>query len=173
MWHTSYCLLQKGIEDQKGCSHQFRASLVFTAFTLEAYLNHIGPKMFNCWNDLERLRPREKLNIIAERLQVDINYGDRPWQIIKILFGFRNKIAHGKSNNITKPGCIPFNDFSEDLFGELALTEWEKYCNRENAEQARADVEKIVKTLYEKGRFEDDYPFTFGSQSGEAKLIEQ
>ncbi len=28
MWHTSQCLLIKGIEDQKGCYHQFMASVV-------------------------------------------------------------------------------------------------------------------------------------------------
>jgi hypothetical protein len=33
MWHSSRCLLDKGIEDQKGSYHQFMASLVFTAFT--------------------------------------------------------------------------------------------------------------------------------------------
>jgi hypothetical protein len=37
MWHTSRCLLYKGIADQKGSYHQFMASLVFTAFALEAY----------------------------------------------------------------------------------------------------------------------------------------
>ena len=65
MWHTSCCLLKKGLEEPEGSFHQFMASLVFTAFTLEAYLNHIGPKIFKCWGDLERLGPREKVNIIA------------------------------------------------------------------------------------------------------------
>ena len=69
MWHTSYCLLVKGQEELKMSVHQFRASLIFTAFTFEAYLNHIGAKIFSCWEDLERLSPKEKLNVIAERLR--------------------------------------------------------------------------------------------------------
>jgi len=36
MWHTSRVLLQKGTEIEKSSHHQYIASLVFTAFTLEA-----------------------------------------------------------------------------------------------------------------------------------------
>src|ERR1700730_14011868 len=61
MWHTSLCLLERGQEQVKASTHQFRASLVFTAFTLEAYLNHVGRKLFDCWEDLERLlRPQQE-----------------------------------------------------------------------------------------------------------------
>jgi len=70
MWHTSKCLLETGVDNPKGSFHQFMASLVFTAFTLEAYLNHIGPKLFDDWHDLERLRPHEKLNTVLEKLQI-------------------------------------------------------------------------------------------------------
>jgi len=63
MWHTSHYHLEKGIKDQEGCYHQFMASLVFTAFTLEAYFNHIGPQLFKRWPDLERLGPKGKLNV--------------------------------------------------------------------------------------------------------------
>ena len=173
LWQTSYCLLQKGIEEPKGCSHQFRASLVFTAFTLEAYLNHIGPKVLKCWDDLERLGPREKLNIIAERLKINIDYGNQPWQIVRQLFGFRNKIVHGKSKEIQADEVIPLDNFSDTQFGEFIRIEWEEYCTRENAEKARSEVEKIVLTLYENGRFKDDYPFTFGLQQSDARLVEK
>jgi hypothetical protein len=42
MWHTSECLLKRGQEQEAYSFHQYMASLVFTAFTLEAYLNHLG-----------------------------------------------------------------------------------------------------------------------------------
>ena len=38
LWHTSRCLLEKGQAEAEGSFHQFMASLVFTPFTLEAYL---------------------------------------------------------------------------------------------------------------------------------------
>jgi hypothetical protein len=173
MWHTSRCLLEKGLEDPKGSFHQFMASLVFTAFTLEAYLNHIGPKVFRCWEDLERLGPREKLNVIAERFQVDINYGKRPWQVMGQLFGFRNDIAHGKSEVVKISSVVPIHKHSDDRVGDFARTGWEKYCTGENARKAREDVEKIVHAIYEAGGFEHDYPFTSGFQLGSATLIDE
>ena len=173
LWHTSHCLLEKGIEERKGSLHQFRASLVFTAFTIEAYLNHIGPKVFKCWDDLERLAPREKLNVIAERLQVDVNYGRRPWQVMKQLFGFRNDIAHGKSEVVKTSDVVPLHKYSDEHFGDFARTGWEKYCTRENAQKVREDVEKIVHALYEAGRFKHDYLFIRGFQLGSATVIDE
>ncbi len=164
MWHTSHCLLDKGIEDQKGCYHQFIASLIFTAFTLEAYFNHIGPQLFKCWSDLERLGPKEKLNIIAERLEIKIDYGKRPWQVMKNLFGFRNDIAHGKSQIIKIAKTIPHRKFSDVRLGERVQTEWEKYCTQTHARKAREDVEAIINELHRIGKFKSDYPFFTGIQ---------
>lgn len=173
MWHMSCCLLQKGLNDPKGSFHQFMASLVFTAFTLEAYLNHIGPKVFKCWDDLERLAPRKKLNVMAERLQVDINYGKRPWQVMKNLFGFRNDIAHGKSAVVKISNVVSLDKYSDRRLGDFVRTDWEKYSTCENAIKAREDVEKIVHALYRAGRFKDDYPFVKGNQLHGATVIDE
>ncbi len=172
LWHTSYCLLKKGLENPEGSTHQFRASLVFTAFTLEAALNHIGDKIFRCWNDLERLGPREKINLLGEKLAVDIDYGNRPWQIIKELFGFRNKVGHGKTKKININPVVPFDQYSfdEEYFAVLK-SDWEKYCTKDNAEKARNDVDDIIRILYKAGNFKDDYPFDFGHSSGGASVI--
>lgn len=174
LWVTSRFLLKRGQENPRGSHHQFMGSLVITAFTLEAYLNHIGPKVFQCWGDLERLSPKQKLNIIAERLVVNVNYGQRPWQVMKDLFGFRNDIAHGKSDTLNSKKDVPLPKYSEGRPGEFLQTKWEKYCNNENAIKAMEDVEKIVHTFYEAGKlyraeeFEGDYPFIPGIQtSGE------
>ena len=109
LWHTSRCLLEKGQEQEKGSFHQFMASLVFTTFSLEAYLNHVGPKIFRCWDVLERLTPQDKLNIIAEQIKLPIDYGRRPWGIVKELFGFRNYLAHGKTTTVAKTLEVPIS----------------------------------------------------------------
>jgi len=165
MWDTSNCLLDKGIADQKGCYHQFMASLVFTAFTLEAYFNHTGPQLFKCWPDIERLGPKEKLSIIAERLGVEIVYGKRPWQVLHHLFGFGNDIAHGKSQIIKQSKIVSHREFSAIRLGEQVRTEWEKYCTKVNAQKARKDVEAIINMLHGSGKFRPEYPFFPGIQS--------
>ena len=173
MWHTSKCLLKKGQENALGSTHQFMASLVFTAFSFEAYLNHIGPKIFECWQDLERLGPKEKLNVITERVGLKVNYGVRPWQVMKDLFGFRNDIAHGKSINISTREEVPFEKYKEESVHVFAPTRWEKYCNQKNAEKAREDVEQMVHAIHSASGIKDEYPFVQGMQIGTASLVEE
>mgnify|MGYP001568389858 CR=1 FL=1 len=172
LWHTSYCLLKKGEDDTRGSIHQFMASIVFTAFTLEAYLNHIGPKIFSCWDDLERLSPKEKLNVISDRLKVKIDYGVRPWQVMKDLFGFRNDIAHGKSIKIKANVILPLEQNSDDTLYGFEKTKWEKYRTKKNAIKAREDVESIINILYKTSGIKSDYPFVKGFQLHSAVVID-
>ena len=172
MWTTSRYLLEKGQQEQRASTHQFRASLAFTAFTMEAYLNHVGQRLFECWDDLERLGPKEKLNLIAEHLGVAVNFGERPWQIMKDLFSFRNDIAHGKSQRLTPP--VKITSFEEHMSTwSFYRTRWEEFGTQDNAEKARANVERIVHVLYEAAKaagHDTGHPFVPGSQSGSGTL---
>ncbi|MDH3997767.1 MAG: hypothetical protein OET90_02905 [Desulfuromonadales bacterium] len=172
MWHTSDCLLSLGQENPEGSYHQFMGSLVFTAFTLEAYLNHAGEKLFQCWSDLERLGPKEKLNVIAEHIGLEVNYGGRPWQVIKDLFGFRNDIAHGKTVEINKTEKVPLHKHTEEEGPLFTPTRWEKYCCEQNAVRAREDVEKIVHLIHEASGIQDEHPFDHGMQVWTSSLVE-
>jgi hypothetical protein len=173
LWHTSLCLMKQGQAHEEGSFHQFMGSLVFTAFSLEAYLNHIGPKLFQeqCWNGLERLTPQDKLNVIAEKIGQPIDYGKRPWGIMKELFGFRNDVAHGKSIKVAKTRVVSISKHDSDM-REFEKTAWEAFCTRQNAERARIDVEKMVVILHDKANIADEYPFVSGSQETMATLVE-
>lgn len=138
----------KGQEEEKASYHQFMASLVFTAFTLEAYLNWLGDKLFPHWSYLERLSPKEKLEVISVQLKVTVDNGQRPWQTVKPLFGFRNDIAHGKPEAIAKESVELIDEDLDEKLGQIVRTDWEKFCTRENAERAREDVERILTILH-------------------------
>ena len=170
MWRTSRFLLQKGTKIEKGSPHQFIASLVFTAFTLEAYLNHIGQEIFNSWSGLEWLAPKDKLNIIAEKIGLEINYGERPWQVMKDLFGFRNDIAHGKSITVKETVTISAQKFNDEGIHNWAKTRWEKYCTENNAKRARKDVSKIILCLHNTAGINES-PFQTGMQMESAKIL--
>jgi hypothetical protein len=173
MWHTSRCLLIKGQEQPEGSHHQFMASIVFAAFTLEAYLNHVGLKLFQCWNDLERLGPNEKLYLIAEHIGLEIQRDRRPWQVIKDLFGFRNDIAHGKSVKLTSKEIVPLDKHRDEGFPENIPTKWEKYCNQRNAERASEDVEGIIRTIHKAAKIINEAPFAKGGQFRRSSLLDE
>jgi hypothetical protein len=164
LWQTSRILLQKGIDEPEGSFHQFMASLVLTAFCFEAFLNHIGKKLFKSWEGLEKLAPKEKLNVIAEFLKIPIEYGGRPWQIMTTLFGFRNSIAHGKSVTVKESELLDMDVNFDKIFRALALTDWEQYCTEANAQRAREDVKAMIETLQRACNFKDDFPFVPGIQ---------
>ena len=173
IWYTSLCLLKKGQREPKGSYHQIMASLVFTAFTFEAYLNHIGKKLLSCWNDLERLSPREKLNVISERLGIPVDYGIRPWHVMKELFQFRNDVAHGKSIPVRTKEVLSLEKAEEDDRPGLIKSRWEKYCTLRNAIRAREDVDKMVHLIHAAAGFKDDFPFVSGFQLGSSRVIDE
>ena len=170
MWHTSRVLLKLGKESPKGSYHHFIASLVFTAFTLEAYLNHIGPQIFECWDSIERLSPKDKLNVVADKIGLEIDYGIRPWQVMKNLFGFRNDIAHGKSIKVNETITLKADTFDDNEIHAWAKTRWEKYCTEKNAQRARKDVAKIILLLHDSAGI-NELPFQTGMQMSSAQIL--
>jgi hypothetical protein len=175
LWDTSNCLLKAGQQQRESSAHQFRACLVFRAFALEAFLNWLGPHLISHWKYLERLKPVEKLDLLADLARVKPDYGSRPWQIMKDLFGFRNDIAHGKPESLTSETLEDLDEFLDGKLGEHIQTDWERFCTEENAVRAMEDVEKIATYLYaatdmankQKGPIG---PFDFGFQTHKASL---
>jgi len=173
LWHTSNCLLEAGQQTAKASTHQFRASLVFRAFYLEAFLNWLGQHLIPHWNYLERLKPKEKLDLLNDLIHVTPDYGTRPWQIVKDLFAFRNYLAHGKSESLNTESVEDLNEFLDGKLGQTIPTEWERFCTEENAVRAKEDVEKIATLLYEKAQVKHEGPlgpFSFGFQIHSAVL---
>jgi len=158
--------LSKRIEDEeRGYFHDMIPCLMFCALTIEAYSNHIGCKKFKHWDILESLSPLDKLTVIGENIEVDIDYGRRPFQTLKELFNFRNEIAHGKTmflNPETEISIEEAEKDKDDHFTPRPETKWEKYCRVQNVHRAIEDVEKVIKLIHDKAGIEGDYLFIEG-----------
>lgn len=172
LWHTSECLLLAGQEQELGSGHQFRASLVFTAFALEAYLNHIGQDVYACWEQIEpKLGPEQKLSLLCEKLAIKQDWSCQPWQTIRTLCRFRNSIAHGRGQELNEESSVPVQHFRPGAsFFEMPLCEWEKFVTAESAVRAREDVLKICELLASKSGKDKHSPFFPGAISGSASV---
>ena len=171
-WHSSRTFLKLGIENPKGSYHQFLGSILFTAFTLEAFLNNVGELIFKTWEDLEKLTPKGKINVIAEKIELKVNFGDMPWKIVPEIFGVRNKIAHGKNELLQDERLLSINSYDERM-GEILRAPWQNYATQENAEHARDRVEDICKAIWTKAGYDEHKLFQSGMQSGTAKFIKE
>jgi hypothetical protein len=150
LWHTSNCLLDAGREQIQGSAHQFRASLIFRAFCVEALLNWLGAHLIQHWKYLERLKPQEKLDLLCDVLQLEPDYASRPWQIVKELFAFRNALAHGKPETLRDESLEDMDDHLDRKLGDFLRTDWERLCTEQNAVKAQEDVRDIVTLLFNK-----------------------
>ncbi len=171
-WHSSRIFLKHGKENQVGSYHQFLGSIVFTAFTLEAFLNHVGNAIFESWSDLERLSPKGKINIICEKLEIEPNFGETPWRIAPEIFGIRNKVAHGKNELLRDEKMLSIDNYDERM-GEMLRADWQKYATDKNAECARENVEKICQIIWDKTEFNKDELFQSSMQTGSANFVQK
>ena len=120
--------------------------ILLAAFKLEAYLNHVGERLFPYWNEMESLSIKSKLEIIRQHVGLPNTNGERPFQTITPLFRFRNAIAHGKSEfletDTEETGTI------EELRRRKPLTKWEEWNTLEFAERATSDINDVIEALH-------------------------
>jgi hypothetical protein len=153
LWHASQCVLDAGEREQRGSSWQFLSSLVLTAFAFEAFLNHVDAHVIACWDEIERLPPLAKLNLLCEILNVDFPNGtaERPLQTIVELIELRNTIAHGKTEAVEQPPTRrDINDKLDRQLGDRPLQNWERRIKTGAfAKRAREDVEEALRRLHD------------------------
>jgi hypothetical protein len=175
LWHASECLLAMGIENPKGSMFQFLSSAILTAFALEAYLNHVGAATFKCWQQLDRLPPWSKMELLFEELGVAFPAGTnaRPLQTVAKLLRFRNTMAHGRSHEIEAKPIMRTTENYLSAYYERLLTDWEDLVQTDTfAKRAREDVGDVLRRLHDARRDKKEPLFTFGTELYGATLVE-
>ena len=137
--------LERATADGDGRFYTCLATIVFSAFCIEAYLNEIGRERLACWDSLERtLSPKAKLLLITEHAGVPVDFSCRPFQSFNALFRLRDLVAH------PKPGEFPRLEAS---------------CKPSNAKRLREDMREMITRIHEAAGFGSD-PFTLMSFGG-------
>lgn len=73
------------------------SAILLSALSVEALCNAIGYRLIEGWGDYEQSRPWLKLRVLCRDLDLPFDKGAEPWQSLKDLLDFRNKVAHGKT----------------------------------------------------------------------------
>ncbi len=86
--------------DEEGRFFNCMNAVVYSAFCVEAYLNHVGPLVLPCWDKeecgIDKFSPQAKLCLICDRLGLTVDVSRQPFQSFRAVFKFRNLIAHAK-----------------------------------------------------------------------------
>lgn len=153
--HANRVLLENTEQKREGWFYECLTTIVIAAFKFEAYLNHVGDKLFpDFWNDMELLSHARKRNIICAHLHIERADGERPWQTLIDLFRFRNYVAHGRSEALDPPEVVEVGEI-EQLRRNKPLTAWEKLCTIEFARRACEDTDAIIRQIHKAAGLDD------------------
>ena len=141
--------LEQAINSEEGSFYNCLCSIVMNAFCIEAYVNHVGMDRLSDWD--EYASPLDKLERVAKEVGIEIDYGKRPIQSMRIANKFRNSLAHGTT------GVLPVS-YSEKGQSERKVkrprTQWEKTCTKRNAKRYLEDLKEVIQLIHKRYEFE-------------------
>lgn len=89
-----------GVDDGSGLFSV--AAIVFYAFAIEAFVDHVGRKIFSDWEKEYENKPRVKKTIaVLEKLIPKSTLDDDENQFLGNLFDYRDNISHGQTQIIS------------------------------------------------------------------------
>ena len=120
--HGADVLIKKAEEEPKGSYYTTMGALLLTAFTFEAYLNHLGQKRIKFWEEIESIKVLDKYAALCKELDLTPDFSKRPNQTLKTLFKFRNAIAHSRSQILEETKEVSSKDEPYEPFlpGDLS-----------------------------------------------------
>lgn len=152
--------LERGKQTQGGrlFNYDLMTSMLMTAFCLEAFLNYLGHKTLQVWEEIERLGPEQKLSLLAEIIGYEVDDSRRPFQTFKRITKFRNSVVHAKpdfekeshSDDKTEQeleNLIESNVISKPLPKSDWVEEYVQQCTVENAERFCEDMQVMIEEL--------------------------
>jgi hypothetical protein len=157
MYKASRIALQKAEASEEGEFFNAMYSLVFSAFMVEAYFNHLGAERFTDWAKIERrLSKRAKLQKLAVEVQLSRDLSTRPYTSVLEGFDFRDLLAHGRTETVEKSFEAEFDHFTSDQI--MIANEWMEFCTVENARRIFDDCTIVIGQLHDAAGL-GKYPF--------------
>ena len=130
-----------------GQLYTITSALIYCAFTLEAYLNHLGKLQHANWDEIERsYGKRRKFQMFAEAAHIEFDYAHRPYSTLVELFDFRDRMAHGRT--VTEHVTMLIDADAPRLPQIVNESDWQAFATIENARRAIEDVEVLVRDLH-------------------------
>jgi len=95
--------LYRNLENSGGERIELTPIVVFIAFAIESYLNSLGARHLNIWDELERVPWKKKVDILHKVAGQPADWGREPLQFATEVFRIRDKLAHGKPERVLGP----------------------------------------------------------------------
>ena len=143
---------------------------VFAAFTVEAYLNHLGQSRIPNWSMLEKkLGPDDKLVVIQDWLHFRVDISRRPFQTLAQMMQLRNLLAHGKTEDTKSDRIV---DDQQDESARYPQPKWKNLCSLQSVDRMVKDAEQMIRQLSASSGSKDGYDPLAVAQTGMYSAVE-
>jgi hypothetical protein len=134
--------LRESESNAQNTFHTSMSCIIFSAFTLEAFLNYIGSCVFDFWEELERhLTSVNKLNVICSQLGISEDFSQRPFQSFEKAINLKHSLNQGTIESYSR--TVSTTNSASAPTGE----EWKEWCNPGEARRIYDDSVRIMDLL--------------------------
>lgn len=150
-----------------GRNYHYVSAMMFSAFAVEAAVNHVGIDHFPEWMEKlkdgghERKSWDKKLELLATRFGMPLDFTSGAARTVKEAFEVRDKLAHGK----TWVGQQCYLDDGHGL-GDASFPDWLASClNETRAKQAIDGARALIGQLLDKAGYQPHDLYSMGQGS--------
>jgi hypothetical protein len=154
-----------------GRNYHYVTAVVFSAFAVEATVNHVGLDHVQDWAKKERRMGgwEKKLSHLATRFGLVLDFNPAPGKTVKDAFGVRDNLAHGK----TWVGEQCYVD-DGDRMGGANFPDWLRPClNEARATQFISDARELISQLLGKAGYPPTDLYSMGQGAYEEVIDPQ
>ena len=159
--HTGQSLLRMAEKSEDGRVLLLQAAKVFSFFTLEAYLNHLGDEEMEAWDTLKHFPFNKKMQAVAQALGIEGSLDNSLMTHINALRTFRNDMAHGKT--LVKTETIKTKD--EPNFNDMWKIFSHETISIQDVQKDYSVVKESIELLNSKRKRPDPLVFNQGIRS--------
>lgn len=128
---TALMNLYASLEASEGRRVELTPIVVFLAFSIESYLNSLGSRHLEIWDELERLPWKTKVKILHKVAGRSAEWGKEPLQFATEIFKLRDKLAHGKPERVLGPVARDVHVAHEMSIGPDLQPDWYRGITKE------------------------------------------
>lgn len=131
--------------------------LIYSAFAMEAFFNHLGSHLSENWESEERrISKWQKFRNFNCQLNLNRDLDSRPYLSVFEAFNFRDSLAHGRTEEIKKEEVVEISD--DEVQFCMISSKWMESCTLEKAEEIFADIKIVITEMYKESGL-GEYPF--------------
>ena len=171
MRHAAASLRKTAREHRVGSNHTISAALVMTAFSVEAFIQTVGPEVLpNTWDagnkPVERWGVLDKLKAIGKATGIAVDFGSSPWSGIKELFQARDRLAHAKPDDreFELILTIPDGVDERDVLTAALEEQFQPLHNLDKLDALAQEIDGVLLTVWVAAGH-DEFSFTWNDMN--------